>query len=240
MNTGKINATIRHSRIAYIDEKRYVARTVTYSRIDTATILERAADNSGIDRGVLSYAFYSIMKTFKNFLFNGHVVELGPLGTFRVSFSCPAAKEIEDCTPNGITCRRVIYNLSKELKRDLNDVEFEFIPAEEYEQRMNSDEEDFPTPADGDGGGDYEENASEESEEVGEEVDETAEEASDVGSNGIVTAETSTPVGQSATSYAQYAYQDTLYNYSWSLGYCAPETGLLASGDGGEREILDG
>jgi len=91
--------------------------------------LARAAENSGIDQGMMAYGFFAIMKTFQNFLFNGHVVELGPLGTFRVSFSCKAGETSEDCNASGIRCRRVIYNLSPRLKRELKEVEFEFMEA---------------------------------------------------------------------------------------------------------------
>jgi len=126
MSKGIINAVVREKYIGVTGQTLFVARPVTYSRIDTETILARAAENSGIDQGVLAYAFFAIMKTFQNFLFNGHVVELGPLGTFRVSFSCKAGATNEDCNASGIRCRRVIYNLSKRLKRELAEVAFDF------------------------------------------------------------------------------------------------------------------
>jgi len=130
MSAGVINAVVREKYIGVTGQTLFVARPVTYSRIDTETILARAAENSGIDQGVLAYAFFAIMKTFQNFLFNGHVVELGPLGTFRVSFSCKAGATNEDCNASGIRCRRVIYNLSKRLKRELKEVEFDFQDAD--------------------------------------------------------------------------------------------------------------
>jgi len=141
MSAGVINAVVREKYIGVTGQTLFVARPVTYSRIDTETILARAAENSGIDQGVLAYAFFAIMKTFQNFLFNGHVVELGPLGTFRVSFSCKAGATNEDCNAKGIRCRRVIYNLSKRLKRELAEVAFEFQASP-------------PTPLPEKGGGD--------------------------------------------------------------------------------------
>jgi len=128
---SEIKAVVRRRRMACRDELRYVARPVTYSSIGTEEVLARAAENSNIDRGALSHAFYAIEKEFKNFLLTGHTVRLGVIGTFRPSFSCRSGARREDVRPEGITCRRIVFMPSVELKREHGEVDYVFVDPED-------------------------------------------------------------------------------------------------------------
>ena len=69
--------------LAMKKKEAYVTRSITLPRIDKDTLLARAADNSGIRRGVFYQAVDALCNEFKNFLMNGHSVEVPEVGSSR-------------------------------------------------------------------------------------------------------------------------------------------------------------
>ncbi len=104
------------------DKSAYVTRSVTYSKIDKDAFVERAADNSGIDRGMVDHVTDAICKEIRNFVLNGHSVEIPYLGTLRFGVRAKAAATAEEAGADKVYQRRIIFNPNKELKTRMNAV----------------------------------------------------------------------------------------------------------------------
>jgi len=119
---AQVNLKTNFQKIPFSSEGGYVTRTVTYSKLDADTVLDRAADNSGIDRGVLAASIHAVLKTFRNFVMNGHSVEFPELGTFRFSVNAKMASSEDEAGSQCVYRRRIVYFPSKKVKKDLANV----------------------------------------------------------------------------------------------------------------------
>ena len=129
----KVN--IRKQRVGVKDNKEmYVAHIDNYSRLDREEMLESAARNTGMSRSMLAAALSALEHEVTQRMLSGHIVDLGELGTFRVSFNCKAVENREDLSADCITRRRVIFHPSKYLKRQLGYLKFAgFAPGADDE-----------------------------------------------------------------------------------------------------------
>lgn len=77
---------------------------VYYSQIGKAETIECAARNSQIPRAYMEQVYDALVTEIKNFVMNGHSIQLEKLGTFSsvIQFR-PGSDTREDCTPSGIT-----------------------------------------------------------------------------------------------------------------------------------------
>lgn len=94
---GQINLKTCQKRIAYKqnDEKYFLTSSETYSRISNDTLIELCSENSGIPKAQMASAFHALEQQVREFLFNGHSLELLRLGTMYLSV-CAKATETED------------------------------------------------------------------------------------------------------------------------------------------------
>lgn len=120
------------------DEEMYVAHLKSYSRMSKEQIIDIIAENQGISKANVAASFYALAETFKQFVLEGHVVDLGPLGTFRASISCTAEKNLEDLSPRNIKRRRIIFHPSPELMDALYDAKIVGFHKVEEEESENS------------------------------------------------------------------------------------------------------
>ena len=114
----------------------YVTRSVTLPRIDKDTLLERAADNSAIRKGVFVAVADAITNEFENFLLNGHSVELPLVGTFKFAVNAKASDEEPESYAEQVYRRKIHFQPSKELWRKLQTVSLASLkdkPEEEDE-----------------------------------------------------------------------------------------------------------
>lgn len=127
-------------KLAMKKKNAYVTRSVTLPRIDKDTLLARAADNSGIRRGIFYQAVDALCNEFKNFLMNGHSVEVPEVGSFRFSVNAYATDELENAGAAAVHRRKIHYVPNKDLWRQLQQVSLiDVTPKEE-------DEEEEPEP----------------------------------------------------------------------------------------------
>lgn len=81
----------------------YGPRLVRYTLIKADDVVERAAQNSNIDRGLLEAAMVGFQEAVRNFIMNGHNLQLFPLGSFCVSLTSTEGVD----TPEEVTARQI-------------------------------------------------------------------------------------------------------------------------------------
>lgn len=117
MGTIRLKSSSQYLNV--VNDNRWVTRTVTYSKIDGDSVLDYAEMNSGINRGQLAAAMHAVVQSFKNFLLNGHSVELPEVGIFRFSVSAYAREDVEDAGADAVRVRRVLFTPSTRLKSEI-------------------------------------------------------------------------------------------------------------------------
>ena len=115
MPTLTVNVTKQKVKVNN-DEEMYIAHLKSYSRISFDEIIRMTASSQSISEANIASAFYALAATIKRYVLEGHVVDLGPIGTFRASINCTAEKNREDLSPKNVTRRRIIFHPSSELK----------------------------------------------------------------------------------------------------------------------------
>ncbi len=108
--------------LAMKKKEAYVTRSITLPRIDKDTLLARAADNSGIRRGVFYQAVDALCNEFKNFLMNGHSVEVPEVGSFRFAVNAKATDTEAEAGAGQVYRRKIQYLPNKDLWRQLQQV----------------------------------------------------------------------------------------------------------------------
>ena len=108
--------------LAMKKKEAYVTRSITLPRIDKDTLLARAADNSGIRRGVFYQAVDALCNEFKNFLMNGHSVEVPEVGSFRFGVNAKATDTEAEAGAGQAYRRKIHYVPNKSLWRMLQQV----------------------------------------------------------------------------------------------------------------------
>ena len=108
--------------LAMKKKEAYVTRSITLPRIDKDTLLARAADNSGIRRGVFYQAVDALCNEFKNFLMNGHSVEVPEVGSFRFAVNAKATDTEAEAGAGQVYRRKIQYVPNKSLWRMLQQV----------------------------------------------------------------------------------------------------------------------
>ena len=108
--------------LAMKKKEAYVTRSITLPRIDKDTLLARAADNSGIRRGVFYQAVDALCNEFKNFLMNGHSVEVPEVGSFRFGVNAKATDTEAEAGAGQVYRRKIHYVPNKDLWRMLQQV----------------------------------------------------------------------------------------------------------------------
>lgn len=135
---GTIRLKSSNQFLNVVNDNRWVTRTVTYSKIDGDAVLDYAEMNSGINRGQLAASMHAIIQSFKNFLLNGHSVELPEVGIFRFSVSARASEDADGAGAEAVRVRRVLFTPSTKLKSELAAVS---LTSYESDGEESSDDE---------------------------------------------------------------------------------------------------
>lgn len=120
MSTIKVNHNKR--LVKFVNKELYIAQPSIYSTIKSDDLMKRALDNSSLTVGKFYRAIYAVVNEFKNFLMNGHSVEVPNLGTFRFSVRAKAVEDAKDAGARQVTQRKIIFTPSKDLKESLKKV----------------------------------------------------------------------------------------------------------------------
>lgn len=135
---GKINLKSNFQRIAIKDRSAFVTRVITYSRISSDDLVESAARNSAIPKGHVAASCDAIMNEFRNYLLNGHSVEIPHLGTFRLGVNCKLADKAENVSANNIYRKKVLFIPSSNFKKLIGSCNFEM---QSMDEELTSDEQ---------------------------------------------------------------------------------------------------
>jgi predicted histone-like DNA-binding protein len=80
---------------------------------------------SSLARGDVGNTINSLIDTVPKYLVMGKSVNLGELGTFRVSFTSEGVEDAKDFSVDKISGVRVVFIPSMELRRKLSNIRFE-------------------------------------------------------------------------------------------------------------------
>lgn len=117
---GQINLTSQLKRIAYKDTSLYVTSPDIYSKIPSETVIEYASENSGIPKAQMASAFYALNQTVRQFLLNGHSIELMHLGYLYLSVNAKAVEDEEDAGAKAVKRVSVKFRQNKKLRNLIN------------------------------------------------------------------------------------------------------------------------
>lgn len=96
---------------------------VRYTTFDRNYFVEMAANDAGITEEQMNAALRAYQTQFDQLLLNGHSIQLGGLGNFRLSMSFDAVENIEDVNIDEQFKRlRVVLRPSKDLRDDMKSI----------------------------------------------------------------------------------------------------------------------
>lgn len=111
-------------RVTVNDKKEmYVAHPVYGNKITTEELIKMAANDNQVSEASMAAAIYAFQKEMIQLLLNGHPIQFGVLGTFRLSASTKASENNSKFSADCITRKRVIYTPSKEMKNEIERLE---------------------------------------------------------------------------------------------------------------------
>ena len=117
---GQINLKTRQQRIAYLDSEFFLTSSEHYSQIGAEEIIEYSSENSGIPKAQMASAFYALNQQIRQFLLNGHSLELPLLGSLYLSVNAKAAETEEEAGAKAVTRISVKFRQCKKLRELIN------------------------------------------------------------------------------------------------------------------------
>lgn len=121
---AKMKFKVVKQKVTVNDKKEmYVAHPVHANKITTEELIKMAARDNQLSEASMAAAIYAFQKELMQMLLNGHPIQFGVLGTFRLSASTKASEESSKFSPDWVTRKRVIYTPSKEMKNEIERLE---------------------------------------------------------------------------------------------------------------------
>ena len=119
MGTLKFKPVLRKNPLNKI--ALWYLEAIYYSQIGKEDTIECASRNSQIPRAYMEQIYDALVTEIKNFVMNGHSIQLEKLGTFSAVIQYrPGADTREDATANGITKVAFRFRASASLMRYFN------------------------------------------------------------------------------------------------------------------------
>jgi predicted histone-like DNA-binding protein len=104
---------------------KWYASPVNRGRKTISQISEDISNSSSLSRGDIQNVILSIVDQIPKYLSDGQSVELGELGTLRLSFSSQGVDSKDDFNTNKINGVKIIFTPSVRLKEKLSNLHFE-------------------------------------------------------------------------------------------------------------------
>jgi predicted histone-like DNA-binding protein len=108
-----------------VSKVKWYATTVNDGKISKAEITKELASRSSLSRGDASNVIENLIDIVPKYLLMGKSVNLGELGTLRVSFSSEGVEDPAQFNPTKITGLRVVFVPSSEFRKELLDAKYE-------------------------------------------------------------------------------------------------------------------
>ena len=120
---GRINFKLAKKHIETTMKDFIVATPIRYSTIGRAELLQHAAADGSITQGILEQTFDAILHEMEQMLCNGHGLEFGDLGTFRIGLDMKAWPEAlkEKIGVEDIKRVRIIFTPTPQTKKDMDE-----------------------------------------------------------------------------------------------------------------------
>lgn len=106
------------------EHKQRYATSVNAGKIDTRMIAKTLAQKSSLTTGDVMNVLENLMEEIPRWLGQGYSVNLGELGTFRLSLSSQGVKEQKEFNTRTIK-KKVVFLPSKSFKSELKTIPFE-------------------------------------------------------------------------------------------------------------------
>jgi predicted histone-like DNA-binding protein len=106
-------------------EEKWYAAPVNDGKITKAELAKEIVGISSLSRGDVSNVIENLIDVIPKYLLMGKSVNLGELGTLRVSFSSKGAESPESLTAGMIQGAKVLFTPGVLLKKMLTDLKFE-------------------------------------------------------------------------------------------------------------------
>ncbi|MDR1272970.1 MAG: DNA-binding protein [Odoribacteraceae bacterium] len=106
-------------------EPKLYAIPVNEGKVSQQEVAADIVNLSSLARGDVGNVISSLIDTVPKYLLMGKSVNLGELGTFRISFSSEGVEKPGDFTVDKISGVRIVFTPSVELKRKLAGIHFE-------------------------------------------------------------------------------------------------------------------
>lgn len=118
----RIKAVQRKQTVGkYKDTYRYQMAVENYNSLSSSKVIEEASARSGINKSMLRASWGVIADVVKAWSTEGHIVSLPGLGTMRYGVNATTVQDVEDVGKELITCRKVIFTPSSEIKQELEE-----------------------------------------------------------------------------------------------------------------------
>jgi predicted histone-like DNA-binding protein len=104
---------------------KWYAAPVNDGKVVQKDIAVDIVDLSSLARGDVGNVINSLIDTIPKYLLMGKSVNLGELGTFRISFSSEGVEEPKDFTADKISSVHVLFTPGTELRKKLGSIRFE-------------------------------------------------------------------------------------------------------------------
>ena len=103
-----------------MDTELFLTSSEHYSQIGAEEIIEYSSENSGIPKAQMASAFYALNQQIRQFLLNGHSLELPLLGSLYLSVNAKAAETEEEAGAKAVTRISVKFRQCKKLRELIN------------------------------------------------------------------------------------------------------------------------
>ena len=106
-------------------KSKWYAAPVNDGKVAKTELAKEIVDISALSRGDVSNVIESLIDVVPKYLLMGKSVNLGELGTLRVSFSSEGADTAAEVTANRISGVKIVFTPSVELKKQFGNIHFE-------------------------------------------------------------------------------------------------------------------
>ena len=106
---------------------KWYALPVNDGKISKTDLAKEIVSISALSRGDVSSVIENLLEILPKYLLMGKSVNLGELGTLRVSFGSEGVDDEKDFNVNKITSVKIVFTPGVELKKQLANIHFELI-----------------------------------------------------------------------------------------------------------------
>ncbi len=123
---GTIQTTITQ-RQTFMGEKKLYANIVSYSNINSKKLIDYMVANSGINKSTAIAAVYALRSILRNYLCNGHTVQIPQLGTFSLYCSAKAQADKKDVKASTVKRLKIRFTPEATISNAVKSVKFKGI-----------------------------------------------------------------------------------------------------------------